>query len=377
LIRVALFLHGGIGTEEGKDMVPDLGHLVSRLSRWFDITVFTGSRGEADREEFLCGKARVRPVEATSRARFPRMFLSVLSAFRKEHRRHPFQLLHGMWAYPGGSTAALLSSLYRIPFIVSIRGGEAASVPEISYGLLRHPLLRHVTLATCRRADGLAVLTRYQLTRLARAGLRRENAHVIPAGVSDSWITDLKPKTPSAPYRILHVANLTEVKDQETLLLAFGTILKSVDARLRIIGPDHLGGRIQSRARVLEIDSHVEFMGQIPHSQLRPHYEWAHVMLHTSLYEGQGVVLAEAAASGVAVCGTEVGLIADLGESYMKSCNVRDHLCLSTKTIALLKNHAEFATLTANAHSWAASHTIDWTAESYRRLYEATVMEKR
>ncbi len=364
--------------EEGRDMIPDLGHLVSRLSRWFDITVFTGSHGETSRDEFLCGNARVIPVEASSRASFPHLFLSVWSAFRKEHRKTPFQLLHGLWAYPGGSTAALLSSLYRIPLVVSIRGGEAASVPEISYGLLLNPLLRRVTLATCRYADVLAVLTRFQLTKLAEAGLRRENAHVIPAGVTADWITGLKPKTPGAPYRILHVANLTEVKDQETLLLAFDTILKSVDARLRIIGPDHLGGRVQSRVRALGIDSHVEFLGQIPHSRLRPHYEWAHVMLHTSLYEGQGVVLAEAAASGVAVCGTEVGLIADLGESFMKSCNVRDHLCLATKTLALLKNNAEFATLTTNAHSWATSHTIDWTAESYRKLYEATVeMEKR
>ena len=364
--------------EEGRDMIPDLGQLVSRLSRWFDITVFTGSHGETSRAEFLCGNARVIPLAASPRASFPNLFLSVWSAFRKEHRSTPFQLLHGMWAYPGGFTAALLSSLYRIPFVVSIRGGEAASVPEISYGLLRHPLLRHVTLATCRRADALTVLTRYQLTKLSEAGLRRENAHVIPSGVPPDWITGLKPKTPSAPYRILHVANLTEVKDQETLLLAFDSILKSVEAHLRIIGPDHLGGKIQSRARALGIDSQVEFLGQIPHSRLRPHYEWAHVLLHTSLYEGQGVVLAEAAASGVAVCGTDVGLIADLGESSMKSCKVRDHGCLATKTLALLKNHAEFATLSTNAYSWATNHTIDWTAESYRSLYEATVeMEKR
>jgi glycosyltransferase involved in cell wall biosynthesis len=353
-------------------MIPDLGNLVSRLSEWFDITVFTGSFGGTEPIEFLCGKARVIPVSAPARSSFPRMLRSVWSAFRKEHRKRPFQLLHGIWAYPGGTTAALLSSVYGIPFLVSVRGGESASVPAISYGLLLHPVLRRVTLSTCRRANALVVLTRYQATNLTRAGLEREDVHVIPAGAPSDWIADPKPKRPAPPYRILHVANLTEVKDQETLLRAFAAIRKSVDARLRIIGSDHLGGKIQALARALGIDAHVQFIDHIPHSQLKQHYEWAHVMLHTSLYEGQGVVLAEAAASGVAVCGTAVGLIADLGESCMKSCQPRDHVCLSAKTISLLKNQEEFANLTGNARSWASGHTGDRAAESYRRLYETT-----
>src|SRR6185369_10184403 len=100
------------------------------------------------------------------------------------------------------------------------------------------------------------------------------------------------------PLRILHVANLTAVKDQTTLLHAFAALRGKREARLRIVGADALGGQIQRLAGALGVASDVEFTGPVPYANMPAHYRWADMVVSTSLSEGQNRGLTEAAMSG-------------------------------------------------------------------------------
>jgi glycosyltransferase involved in cell wall biosynthesis len=139
---------------------------------------------------------------------------------------------------------------------------------------------------------------------------------------------------------------------------------------MRILGADHLGGAMQRYAKEIGVDDAVEFAGFVHRSSLQEHFDWATIMLHTSLYEGQGMVLAEAAARGVVVCGTDVGLIHDLHENGMVAVRPGSPEALAGEVLTLLENPRKFATLRAMAYRWAAGHTIEWTARKYAGLYQ-------
>jgi glycosyltransferase involved in cell wall biosynthesis len=168
---------------------------------------------------------------------------------------------------------------------------------------------------------------------------------------------------------------MTGVKNQEALLHLFALLSKSVETRLRFIGPDYADGRIHQLARTMGVADRIEFLGRLEHRDLPRHYQWAHLLLHTSYYEGQGLVIAEAAASGAIPCGSRVGLLADLDGSCTvttPSGNVEE---LAKMVLDLLHDDGRMAQLRENGRNWAEKHDIEWTVSRFAELYRELVPE--
>jgi glycosyltransferase involved in cell wall biosynthesis len=370
-MHVAIFSHGGISDPKGQTFIPALVNLVHALSDSCSITVYTpAGPGQTASEKMMFG-GRIRYLPASSLRTGPAFLWASLRAFREDHRRQRFDIVHGLWGYPAGVTAVLIARTFSLPSVVSLLGGEGANIAAIRYGHMRTPGLRRVTLWTCRNATVLCALTRFQYECLRRHGLSRPDVRVIPLGVPPSWVTTALPVAPAVPpYRFLHVGNLTEVKDQETLLRALVLMRQQVSLQARIVGPDYLGGRIQRIAADFRLLDAIEFHGYVHPDRLIQHYTWADILLHTSLYEGQAVVVAEAAARGVVVCGTEVGLISDLGKSCAGVSTVGSAEELAGNALTILRNPELFATLQRHAYEWAAQHTMSWSANEYCGIYK-------
>ena len=292
-----------------------------------------------------------------------------LKAFLKAHRGQPFDLVHGFWAIPGGLAAVVAGMITRRPSILTLQGGEAASLTSIDYGNMIRFCPRNLTLWICRRADVLTVLTDFQAKANTAHGLRRE-MRIIPYGASDPFYCGLLHRALEPPLRLLHVADLNPVKDQETLLRAFRTISQNIEARLTVAGRDLLRGRIERAAYEMGIRDKVRFLGHVHHEQLPALYFAADLLLHTSLYEAQAVVVSEACAAGCVVCGTRVGLVADLDGSCTAAVPPRDPEALENAVVALARNPGRYRTLQSAATSWAEAHPAAWTCDQYSKLYE-------
>ena len=368
--RVAIFIQGGVSYPKSVGHVPVLESLFRQLSLANDIVVYTTSPHPNTAGTFKCGNATVRQIDACYNDSAVKKITAYLRNFRKDHATKPFDLLHGFWALPGGFLATTLGRITRLPSVVSIWGGEPAAVRTIGYGSMLKPMSRIATLWTCNRATALTMLTQFQYKGLRAHGLQRNDVRIIPCGVDTSIFRAIGSKPQAPPFNLLHVANLTEVKDQETLLKAFLIISRKIDTKLRIVGPDHLNGRIQNLARELALSDKIEFPGLIDNGRLPEHYSWAHVMLHTSLYEGQPIVVSEAAACGTATCGTRVGLIADLENKCTVAVDVHDHEGLAKKVLDVLHAPDCLKPLQENARAWAVDHDINWTAKQFNQLYD-------
>ncbi len=376
--RIALLFPGCIARDDSPMQIPAHVDLVKSLSKSFDIVVFSVVKPDKDNQAFRCGTASVLYVNAAYNDSFLKKFIAYYWLFRKEHQRNPFDIVHGFWAYYCGFIAVILGKLFHLPSIVTLQGGETANLPHINYGNMTRNLLKRITVFTCRSANTLVALTRFQKDALPLMGIYRSDVHIIPFGPEKTFYDHTVKETLSHPLRFLHVAGINHVKDQMTLLRAFQLIMQSHPCEMRIIGEDHLHGKIQRLAEKLKISDNVHFLGHIQHNQLPAQYEWADILLHTSLHEAQGVVVAEAAASGVLICGTKVGLLSDLSPHAAVTVATGDFSGLASEVLNLLKNSQRQTTLRKTAYDWASSHNSEWTAEEYSAIYgHISIQDKR
>ena len=92
-------------------------------------------------------------------------------------------------------------------------------------------------------------------------------------------------------------------------------------------------------AAQLGVGDRVSFLGQVPRNEMPARYRAARLLLVTSRHEGQSMVAVEAAASGIPVVGTRVGVLPDLGSGAL-TVPLGDEAALVTAAAMVLDDPA-------------------------------------
>lgn len=356
---------GGVAHYNKGLHIPSLFTLISRLSEEFDITVYSFVILGNESNEVLCGNATVKFISAYHKSHWFTKTAKILFSFTRDHIDKKYDIVVGLLGLPSEIAAILGTKLFRITSIINLRGGETAYIPEISYGNMKPTILGFLTKWICRTADVLVVLTKFQIQQLQKFGINRSDVQVITSGIDLGLFVPTKKQFPKQPYHFLHVANIQPVKDQFTLLKTFALITKKVPSTLRIVGADQMQGTIQKLAIDLGIKDRVEFLGYLRQSEVQKQYQWGDILLHTSLYEAQAVAIAEAAASGLLICGTNVGLIFDLGKEAAVAVEPGDYEGLASATLKALECPEIYYRLVTNSQAWALRENIDETVKKF------------
>lgn len=364
--KIAIFINGGIATghfSEGDAVITQ--HLVE-IAKVYSLTVF--SLVKTDAQKVLPFRVIDLPFDHQKNVWF-RVVLLFLK-FLRHQIRNPHQLFHGLGGFPAGFLAVLLGKIFRKSSVVTLLGGEYIAIPDIQYGLWQYKRLRPFLRFTLQETDELVILTDTAAQQIKKNVPFQRAYHQIPFGINTQLFTPT-PKDLTEPFKFLHVASLNRVKNQSLLLHVFQQINEVVPAHLTVIGEDNLNGQLQQLANTLGIAHKVTFINRVSHYKLPVYYAQAAILLHTSFSESQATVVNEALACGVVVCGTRVGLIADLEGDITTAVAVDDAVGLAQKTLEILHNPQKYNELREKGIAWSKKNNIEVQAQKYIDLYQA------
>jgi glycosyltransferase involved in cell wall biosynthesis len=360
-MKIAMLVPGGVDRSGTHRVIPCLLWLIERLARQVELHVFA-LRQEPARSSWTLLGARVHQVGG------PVPVIGAVTAVATEHRRAPFDALHAVWATPGAPGAVLARALGR-PLLLHLTGGDLSAIPEASFGLrstVRGRALLRVALSGARR---VTTPSASMVRAAARLGISAER---LPLGVDRSrWpIRPPRPRDPDQTPRLIHVASLNRVKDQPTLLRAVRELIdRGHGVHLDVVGEDTLGGAVQSLAQRLGLGRAVTFHGFLPHGELRPLVERAHMHVVSSLHEADPTALLEAAVCGVPTAGTSVGHLVDWAPEAAVAAPVGDPPALANAIEELLRDDDRRLEVARAAQDLAAAEDADWTAARVLGIY--------
>jgi alpha-1,3-rhamnosyl/mannosyltransferase len=219
---------------------------------------------------------------------------------------------------------------------------------------------------SARRAD--RVLTGSEWTKadlVERYGVGAERIVVTPYGVDPVFQPEgARPERP--PYA-LFVGALQDRKRPDLALLA----LRAVNSDLQLVfaGPDRgLGSELREETRLLGLDDRVHFAGHVPHEELSALYRGAACLVFPSRYEGFGLPVLEAMASGTPVVATRSSSIPEVaGEAAILVDGDADELASGIER-ALSERERLVAAGLERARLFTWAETARRTAAVYREL---------
>lgn len=356
----------------GGHTLPTYRALLNRLSRSFELTVYS----EVPVEKEWLELEHMYTIKGVPRARLPRRLRELLFILLliKDHLRKPFHLVHAHSTYPTGFAGVLCQKIFGLPVIVSLHAAEGSALPDIGFGDLLHRRRAKVNRWVINHARVVTALSDFQRREVVRhLGVRRPVV-VIHRGVDLEKFYFERPEPIGSPIVFLAVGYLNPIKDPETLLNAFCAIRKELDSVLILVGRDYTEGAVRTQVDALGLSASVKLEGHIDHDMLVAYYRKADFLLHTSRYESQGMVVAEAMASGVLVAGTRVGLMSDLSETCCLTVPPRDAKGLAQAVLRLLRDPAKMRELRTNAYRWSKAHSLERCADTIADLYREQML---
>ncbi|WP_051180657.1 glycosyltransferase family 1 protein [Thermithiobacillus tepidarius DSM 3134] len=302
-----------------------------------------------------------------------------------EPLRHPLPLLHPL--EPLITTALLfykrpkvyfspgfnppLSSpiplVFTIHDLIHLRFSEESTKAKKLYyqGFIR-PSARHA-------ARILAVSGHAKNEIMEWAGINEEQIQVVGNGVSSEFCPYGRIYTPGYLY-LLYVGNRKPHKNLRRLLEAFACSRLGKELRLVLSGdPDQ---NTFEQCRRLGIESMVVFAGKIPEQDLPAYYRGALGLAFPSLYEGFGLPLLEAMASGTPVLTSNVTSLPEVAGGAAILVDPYDVESIADGLRRLVEDKALRETLRSKGLERAKLFSWDRTAElTWQVLQEAAEQE--
>ena len=367
-MRIVLVVPGGVDPPGGSRVIPFIHHLVERLGSRHDLLVVAVGHDEELRSWELFGSPVINiPTGTHSRSDVVRVVGSVSRNIGRHGRP---DVVHGLWANLPGLSAMIAARRFRVPSVVSVCGGELACHPDIGYGGGLTAGTRRLSLTSLRGATAATAATEWMRRHVTDAGGRVDE--IVPLGADQRCFATVG-KSASASARLVHIAGLNRVKNQDLLLRAVAIIAAEVpEIRLDIAGDDTLDGHHRRLAEALGIASNVHFHGHVHHDALGDLVGQATVHVLSSRHDAGPLAVLEAAACGVPTIGTEVGHVADLAALPQPGAVVvagRSPEAFAAAVIEVLGDRRRRDALAEAAERWARQHDAEHTVASFEALY--------
>lgn len=236
-----------------------------------------------------------------------------VSAFVKPAREYGASLIHAHFAIDGLYAQTIARGL-QIPLITTLHGFDITTKRMDFLRSGSPALMRYALLQDRLKQEGSTFIcvSDFMCEQALNAGFPETKLRKHFIGVDTQAFQPLNRET-DQPI-LLHVARLVEKKGTAYLVRAFAKVHKRIpDARLDIVGDGPLLDALRTLTTELGIEKSIVFHGVQPHSVVRSLLTQSSALVLPSVTaangdaEGLGMVLLEAAATGLPTIGTRHG----------------------------------------------------------------------
>ena len=167
-------------------------------------------------------------------------------------------------------------------------------------------------------ADAVVVSSKLEYEDAIEFGIKKNKLFVIPMGIDVDEYDDSQINH-EGTINILFVGRIARVRRIEILLQAVAKL--SIPYQLILVGGEEKTSslsksgyldELKNLCKVLNIDEHVTFVGPVPQYELSNWYSKGDIFVYPSLYENFGQPILEAAAAGLPIISTPVGVAREL-----------------------------------------------------------------
>lgn len=202
---------------------------------------------------------------------------------------------------PSGAVAWLLKKIYRIPYIVSLRGGDVPGFRPYDFKTF-HKLIGPFLRVIWHQADAV-IANSNGLRDLAIAFDSSIEIPIIPNGVDGSHYKNDSREWSSA--RLFSVGRIVYQKGLDLGLRALAQ-LKDLSWEWHIAGDGPQIDSLKALAQELDISDRVTFLGWQSREELTQWYHHSNLFLFPSRHEGMPNAVLEAMSSGLPVVATRI-----------------------------------------------------------------------
>lgn len=271
------------------------------------VIVFTAAYGDLPREEESDGVHVVRLAglrknadRSTTMEQISFMLSASLLGLRHLRKWDPDVVL-AFFGAPSGVAPWFWSFFMRLPYIVSLRGGDVPGFRPYDFRR-QHKLLSPLLRSVWRRAK--AVVANSEGLRMLAVKFEPDiDIAVVPNGVNLERF--IEGSRIWSPPRLLFVGRVVYQKGLDLLFKALSE-LQDLEWELDIAGDGPRLLNLQDLARQLGIGERVHFLGWQSKTQLPAVYAAANIFVYPSRHEGMPNALLEAMASGLPALATSI-----------------------------------------------------------------------
>ncbi|PTT74990.1 glycosyl transferase family 1 [Pelomonas sp. HMWF004] len=264
------------------------------------------------RQTFGAADPRIASWTVASRGVWPARLAGALGwpdYYRAPIQQHRAQLIHAHFAVDAFQVLPTARRL-KLPLVTTLHGFDVTTHPG---HFLRSgkPSLMRFALGMKRlqtQGDQFICVSEFMRQEALKAGYPAARLQVHYMGIDPRPFTAA---THDGAPEILHVARLVDKKGTAYLIDAFARLAsRHPEARLTILGDGPLRSALEAQVAGHGLQARVSFAGAVAHRQVREHMARASLLALPSVTapsgdsEGLGLVLLEAAASGLPVVGT-------------------------------------------------------------------------
>ncbi len=210
---------------------------------------------------------------------------------------------------PSGPTGWFLKTVFKTPYIISLRGGDVPGFQSADLKIY-HKLLRGVIRFLWKKADAVIANSK-GLRRLALETAQTHEVLVIENGVDANVFVPPKTLTPptaqlNAEIRLLFVGRIVPQKGLDILLQALRELKKKYSFKLVVVGAGDQEADLKKFSSRYQLEELIDFAGWVTRDQLPSYYARSDIFVLPSRAEGMSNAVLEAMASRLAVVTTNI-----------------------------------------------------------------------